>query len=267
MSRIEVLVATMNLENPNDLYQKMNLKTDALIINQTNYVSYDSFIIDKSLVQIYSFNERGLSKSRNNALMRSNGEILIISDDDVVYTDTYQEDILNEFDLHPEADAIVFNLNSNLKERAGKKINKFARVGLMESREYGSVHIAFRRNSIISRNVYFNTLFGSGSIYNCGEDTIFLKDLIIKGLKLYKSPINIGEVDMSESSWFSGYNEKYYFNKGALITCMYPNYKYLLFFIQALRNSIKNFGNFRNFFRLFSFYLKGSKDYTNKYRE
>ena len=153
MSEIQVLVATMNLSSSKELYERMNLTTDTLIINQTDNFSYEKIILGESLIQTYSFKERGLAKSRNNALMRCSGDILVISDDDVTYSDTYEQDIINEFVKHPKADAIVFNLNSNLLERSGKIIKKFARVGLVESKEYGSVHIAFRRNSILSRNV------------------------------------------------------------------------------------------------------------------
>ena len=55
-----------------------------------------------------------------------------------------------------------------------------ARVGKRESREYGSVHIAIKKRALIGKNVYFNTLFGSGAMYSCGEDTLFLKELIEK---------------------------------------------------------------------------------------
>ncbi len=53
-------------------------------------------------------------------------------------------------------------------------------------------------------------------MYSWGEDTLFLKELIEKGLKLYKSPIRIASVDMSDSTWFKGYNEKYFKDKGHL---------------------------------------------------
>ena len=106
------------------------------------------------------------------------------------------------------------------------KLAGYARVGKRESREYGSVHIAIRKRALIGKNVYFNTLFGSGATYSCGEDTLFLKELIEKDLKLYKTPIRIASVDMSDSTWFKGYNEKYFKDKGALIEAAYPRCSY-----------------------------------------
>lgn len=266
MLKLQVLVATMHLADLGELYQRMHLKTDAIFINQDNTVDYKRITISGADVECYTFHERGLSKSRNNALMRSTGDIVCIADDDMVFSDTYEEDILNEFEKHPEADAIVFNVDSTVKSREARRIESFARVGLMESREYGSVHIAFRRKAVQSRNVYFNILFGSGAVYSCGEDTIFLKDLLTKGLKLYKSPINIGIVDMSESSWFKGYDEKYFFNKGALIAYMYPVVSNLLILIQSFRNAKKLLGSYSHFTKLLKWYSAGIRDYMQRFK-
>lgn len=266
MSALQVLVSTMNQTNIEMLYKKMNLKSDALVINQSDYVNYEDWYINDAHLECYTFNERGLSKSRNNALMRCNGEIICIADDDVIYSDSYVEDIINEFKKHPKADAIVFNVDSTVKDRSGKKINCFSRVGKMESREYGSVHIVFRREAVIKRNVFFHILFGSGAKYKCGEDTIFLKELLSRGLRLYKSPITIGVVDMSESSWFSGYNQKYFFDKGAIIACIYPNIRYFLILIQSLRNSKKYFRNYAKTKTLYKWYLSGANDYMDNFK-
>lgn len=264
--KLQVLVATMFNTDCEKLYRDMNLKTDALIINQSDKFDYKARKINESIVECYTFKERGLSKSRNNALLRCSGDIICFADDDMVYTETYENDIINEFEKHPNADAIVFNVTSNSTNRKGKKIKKFARVSEFESREYGSVHIAIKRDALISRNVYFNILFGSGSVYKCGEDTIFLKELFDKKIKLYKSPVVIGTVDMSESTWFDGYNEKFFFDKGAIIACAYPKIKYFLIFIQALKNSKKRLGSYSNFFKVFRWYINGAHDY-NKYKK
>lgn len=204
MPRLQLLVATMNLTDIIGLCDKMHIASDVLIINQSDSVKYECVFYHGYKIECYTFAERGLSRSRNNALLRCTGEILCIADDDMVYTDTYREDIINEFQKHLEADALVFNVTALNDERSGKPIEKYARVGKRESREYGSVHIAIRKRALIGKNVYFNTLFGSGATYSCGEDTLFLKELIEKGLKLYKTPIRIASVDMSDSTWFKG---------------------------------------------------------------
>ena len=196
--------------------------------------------------------------------MRATADIICIADDDMIYTDTYRVDILKEFEMHPEADVIVFNVEAINGTRVAKKITKFRRIGKRESREYGSVHIAIRNKKLMYKNIYFNTMFGSGSLYSCGEDTIFLKDLIEKGFRVYKSPVCIAQVDMSESTWFKGYNQKYFRDKGALIGATYPRISYLLVLIQSIRNSKSKLGSYKNFRKIFSWYAKGLEDYKNK---
>ena len=261
MPRLQLLVATMNLTDIIGLCDKMHIASDALIINQSDCVKYECLFYHGYKIECYTFAERGLSRSRNNALLRCTGEILCIADDDMVYTDTYREDIINEFQKHPEADALVFNVTALNDERSGKPIEKYARVGKRESREYGSVHIALRKRALIGKNVYFNTLFGSGATYSCGEDTLFLKELIEKDLKLYKTPIRIASVDMSDSTWFKGYNEKYFKDKGALIEAAYPRCSYLLAILQSVRNSKKSLGSYKKAAKLFSYYTSGIADY------
>lgn len=261
MPRLQLLVATMNLTDIIGLCDEMHIASDALIINQADSVKYEYVFYHGYKIECYTFAERGLSRSRNNALLRCTGDILCIADDDMVYTDTYREDIINAFQKHPEADALVFNVTALNDERSGKPIEKYARVGKRESREYGSVHIAIKKRALIGKNVYFNTLFGSGAMYSCGEDTLFLKELIEKGLKLYKSPIRIASVDMSDSTWFKGYNEKYFKDKGALIEAAYPRISGLLAILQSVRNSKKCMGSYKYAAKIFSYYISGIADY------
>lgn len=261
MLNLQLLISTMNLTDIPALCTRMNVDSDVLIINQADCVKYESLDYCGHKVECYTFAERGLSRSRNNALLRYTGDILCIADDDMEYSDTYREDIIEEFKSHPEADAIVFNVSTVNDVRSGKYIKKFSKVSKRESREYGSVHIAIRKAALIGKNVYFNTLFGSGATFSCGEDTLFLKELIEKGLKLYKSPIEIAKVDMSESTWFTGYNEKYFKDKGALIAAAYPYISTILVIIQSVRNSKRCLGDYKHIGMLISYYMSGVKSY------
>lgn len=42
-------------------------------------------------IECYTFAETGLSRSRNNVILRCTGDILCIVDDDMVYTNTYRK--------------------------------------------------------------------------------------------------------------------------------------------------------------------------------
>ena len=90
---MEVLVSAMNIENIRGFVTNMNLKTDAIIVNQTDQNSYSEMIINNKKIKVYNFNEKGVGLSRNTALMRANSDIVLMSDEDMSYEDDYEEKI------------------------------------------------------------------------------------------------------------------------------------------------------------------------------
>ena len=65
-------------------------------------------------------------------------------------------------------------------------------------------------------------LFGGGAKYSAGEDSIFLKSCLDNGLKIYAVPYALAFLnDDRPSTWFNGYTDKYFFDKGVLYSCLY----------------------------------------------
>lgn len=214
--KIQVLLSAMH-QTDFSLIKKMNLKSDAIIINQCSRHEYDEYLDDIMHVKMYSFKERGIGLSRNNALMRASADICLLADDDVVYNDGYDKIIIKAFENNPHADMIMFNVPSLNMDRTGIKGNaKELKVNYTNFMRYGAVRIAFKRTSIIRGNIYFSLLFGGGAKYSSGEDTLFINDCLKKGLKIYTSPDQIGTVRQETSTWFNGYNKKYFHDKGVL---------------------------------------------------
>lgn len=257
--RLEVLVSTMD-QKDFSLINKMNLSSDAIIINQSDYFDYNEVTKDDNLFRMYSFNERGVGKSRNNALMRSSADICVLADDDMVYVDNYKEIILNEFKKNPKADVIIFSVKiiDNKGERFRKLKDKRARF--FNSFKYGAVRIAFRREAILKRNIHFSLLFGGGAKHGSGEDSIFLMDCIKKGLRVYTSSKKIADIYNYESSWFNGYNKKYFFDRGALFKALFPKFGLLL----ILQFAIRKHSLYKDEMRLFEairHMISGYRDY------
>ena len=59
-------------------------------------------------------------------------------------------------------------------------------------------------------------MFGGGTEFSCGEDTIFLQDCVKKGLRIYTTPVTLGTIYCGDSTWFKGYNDKFFVDKGVL---------------------------------------------------
>lgn len=114
---VEVLLSTMNLKDINQakkLTKQMNVNTPMLIINQiTDNISPRKY--DEGCVKVYSYKEKGLSKSRNRAISKSSADVEIISDDDVVYEDNYKKIIEEAYKKYKDADIIAFYVQSNDK--------------------------------------------------------------------------------------------------------------------------------------------------------
>jgi glycosyltransferase involved in cell wall biosynthesis len=213
---VQVLLSTMH-QNNHSILERMNIRTDTIVINQCNLAEYETFIYERKRIIFMSLPERGVGLSRNTALNRSNSTISLFADDDVVYDDNYSELIKEEFSKYPKADMIVFNVESDNINRPSFVIKKHKRIHLYNCLRYGTYRFAVRTESVKQKNISFSLLFGGGSRYSHGEDSIFISDCIKSGLKVYASPINIGSVSHKKSTWFTGHTPKHFIDHGILL--------------------------------------------------
>lgn len=231
---VQLLISALEIKNYEDFLEKMNVQTDAIIINQCDRHSYKTIDYRNNKIDIYEFAERGVGLSRNMALMRAKADYCLITDDDMIYVDGYEKIVEGAFAQNKDADVIIFNL-INCENRF--KIKKKFNVGAFNYGRFGAARLAIRCSSIRKKEISFNLCFGGGAMYGAGEDCIFLRDCVKNGLKLVAVPISIAALDEeSESTWFKGYNEKFFFDKGALFYVLSNKYAKLL----CLRNLIKN---------------------------
>lgn len=217
--RIQTLVAAVR-QDVKTLAEKMKLETDAVIVNQCDENSYLEYKRDSHLIKCYSFRERGVGRSRNSALLHSDGDILLFSDEDIVYDAGYSEKILAEFESHPEADLLLFNLRVT-PERATYHTDSYGRVHWFSCGRYPTFSCAVRSGRLQKAGVTFSLLFGGGAPYSNGEDSLFLMECLRKGLKIYRTPAEIGQEVPRPSTWFQGYNEKFFYDRGYLYHFLY----------------------------------------------
>lgn len=220
--QLEVLVAALQ-ENDITLAERMNLSTEAIICNQCQEVSYREFRRRNRRIRTLSFNERGVGRNRNNALMRADADYVLFADEDIVYDDDYEECILHAFGEHPEADILMFNVRA-VDGRRTYENRRVKRVRWYNYGRYPTYAMAGRLVSLRKANVWFSLLFGGGAAYSNGEDSLFLHDCLQKGLKILAVPVEIGHEAAREdnaSTWFCGYNEKFFYDRGVLYHYLY----------------------------------------------
>ena len=232
---LQVLISTMH-QTDHSLLKKMNIDSDAIVINQCDRSETEQFQYCGHDILWISVNERGIGLSRNTALMRASADIVLFADDDVVYEDGYAEKILLAYESHPGADLLLVGLDVIYPDRVISKNKTEHRVRIFNALRYGAVHFSGRRDRLLDKNLCFSLLFGGGAKYACGEDNIFLTDAIKRGLKVWNVPIHVGKVYQGESSWFRGYDNRYFYDKGVLMKHIFGVWAYPLLLVLLLKN-------------------------------
>ena len=233
--KLQVLVASMH-QNDFSLVDKMNIRTNAIIANQTSQKSFEEKEYEFGIVKMISTKTRGVGLNRNIALLASEADILLFSDDDMYYYDGTLNGVKEAFAQNIRADVIIFSTDitrdGNIVE---SRQNKRKRARVWNSMKYGTYSIGIRRKSLIRENLKFNELFGGGCPFSCGEDSLFIKSCLDHGLKVYTDPYVLGTCCKDSSSWFTGYNEKYLYDKGVLYSFLFPRWKQFLAVYYAYR--------------------------------
>lgn len=219
MTELQVLVATVGQKDLS-LAEKMNIRCNAVIANQAEEYSVE----EQSNVQMITTPTRGVGLNRNIALFAAEKDIVLFSDDDVVYNDGTPEMVTKAFRDNSRADVIVFGMNivkgGEVVDR--RRFDRIRRLRVWNAMRYGTYTIAARRDALLRENIVFHRCFGGGCMYSAGEDSLFLKSCFDRGLRVYSNPYVLGTCSKDTSSWFTEYGEKYFYDKGALVRCLFP---------------------------------------------
>lgn len=211
--KLEVLVSTM-YQKDYELLNSMNIQSDAIVVNQCEGDTVKRFLYNRYNITWINTSQRGLSKSRNMAMSYATADICLLADEDEILEDDYPKIIEKAFEGIPSADIISFNFNRlNFSEPTKKnKCRKAPRY-----KYYSSVSLAFKLIKIRKYGLHFNELIGAGSEYSAGEETVFEEECRRKKLKIYENSNCICSVDSSNSTWFKGFDERYFFNLGIIL--------------------------------------------------
>ncbi|MCR5676302.1 MAG: glycosyltransferase [Lachnospiraceae bacterium] len=228
------IVAALN-ENAMTLASRMHLACDAVIVNQCHEDGRNEYTYDGHRIRVVNASERGVGRSRNQGLLLSEAPVTLIGDEDIIYHEGYAETILRAFHEHPEADVLLFNVEQS-EGRQTYRNKDFARVRFYSCGRYPAYSIAIRTARQREANVWFSLLFGGGARYMAGEDSLFLTDCLRKGLRIYRTPESIGREIARESTWFEGYTEKFFRDRGALYRALYGGWAPFLGFLYLCKN-------------------------------
>ncbi len=220
MTRIQLLVAAVK-QDTKKLPLKMNIQSDAIIINQRMAYGYEERECEGLKFRIFNCDEKGVGLSRNLALLRADHELLQFCDEDIVLDKGYTQLVENEFDKHPEADMLLFNVKAANGRETYHNVD-YKKITPLNYGRYPAYAIAARREVLQKSGVTFSLLFGGGAKYSNGEDSLFLKECLDKKIRIYRTDVSIGHEESDRpSTWFSGYNEKFFIDRGYLYHFLY----------------------------------------------
>ena len=177
---LEILVSTMNRNSLDFLIPMFPFchfsDFSILIINQTS--ENKLLVSDFPSVRVINSFEKGLSKSRNLALKNAIGKIVLIADDDVVYKKDFDSAIAQAHNQFNDKAAISFCI----EKPNGLLFKKYlpsakTNLRLIELFNVLSVEISINKPIFDGLGVTFDENFGLGSIFEMGEEAIFLSDI------------------------------------------------------------------------------------------
>lgn len=148
--------------------------------------------------KIVKSDTKGLALNRNIAIANANAPLLLVSDDDVVYTEERLQSIIQAFNSHPDADIITFRYESN----TNNKYYPDSPASLAQPPKgyfVSSIELAFRKEAVKGK-IWFNENFGIGAMFPSGEEDVFLRDCLDFGLKGIFLPITIARHDDTTTS-------------------------------------------------------------------
>ncbi len=235
--KVQVLVSSVN-KDTKALAEKMKIETNAVIVNQCDGYGYREWHTKSCRIQSFDMAERGVGLSRNTALLHAGADICLFSDEDIVLEKGYQDIIRSAYERYPDADMILFNVRVS-PERRTYWNEQDKRIRWYNYGRYPAYSVSGKLEAFRRANVHFSLLFGGGAKYSNGEDSLFLKDCLKAGLRIYAVSGCIGEEVPRESggsTWFHGFTEKFFTDRGVLYHYLYGGLARVFAFRFLFRN-------------------------------
>lgn len=204
--KLDILMSCMH-QDDDTLVRRSGITGSVVVINQCDRDDY----WQSGPVRIYSTTQRGLTRSRNMAISKSDADVCLLCDDDEVFVEGYESAILEAYEQLPQADVIIFKMVN----RPPSFSDEVQRLRFPKTMKVSSWQISFRRENLLRSGVRFDERMGAGTGNGAEEELKFLTDCEKAGLKIYYVPAEIASVAQTESTWFAGFNEQFFENRGA----------------------------------------------------
>lgn len=191
---LEILICTIGSGIDRVATMLMQQRDDVSYLVSWQVPSLAEVVVPEELrrddVRVVLLEGRGLSHNRNNALDNARGDICLIADDDLEYSEDSLGKVIECFEMNPQIDIATFCYDS-LEDKKEYPNYEFDLSRFPKGYYISSIEIAFRRNSVQGK-LRFDEHFGLGSpVLLAGEENVFVHDALTMGLKGRFFPITI----------------------------------------------------------------------------
>lgn len=145
----------------------------------------------------------GAARNRNEALERSDAEIVLFSDDDVTLDRDGLYRIVEAFKNRDDISLLAGRARNEYGIARKKYPSRASRITFWNAAKIGTIELAVRPQRIREACVRFDVNFGAGARYPLGDEYIFVCDAIRAGLGGTHVPIYIAthEDESSGQNW------------------------------------------------------------------
>lgn len=185
---LNILISTIDggINNISDIL--LSYREDVKYIVSHQYTDEKYLTIPEKInrpdVIVSQISGKGLTKSRNNAIRLATGDICVIADDDVRYTNKYFNTILRVYQ-EKKVDVACFKIYTGKGNKSYKNYPEIeTKITSLQTHTPSSIEITFKLNSVIEKKILFDERFGMGSWLNGGGENLFIIDAINKNLKV-----------------------------------------------------------------------------------
>jgi glycosyltransferase involved in cell wall biosynthesis len=237
--KLDILMSCMH-QTDDALIHQSKITGSAVVVNQCDWEGFTQY----GKAAVYDTKERGLTRSRNMAIAKSDADICLLCDDDEEFVVDYEQNILAAYERLPQADVIIFKMVN----RPASFSDKVQELKFPKTMKVSSWQISFRRESLLRAGVRFDERMGAGTGNGAEEELKFLTDCRKAGLRIFYVPYAIASVAQAESTWFAGFNEKFFRDRGnttRYILGLPLSVIYAFYYVIRKRNMYrKNIGTF-----------------------
>lgn len=211
-------------------------ETEYLVSWQTDGSTPLPAELERPDMKIFRTATKGLSVNRNHALGKATAPLLLISDDDVDYTEEMLRHVIEAFGKNPDCDVLAFKYESAGGVKKSYPEESFPLTDPPKGYYVSSIEIAMRREAIQGK-IWFNEWFGIGALFPAGEEDVFLHDCKASGIRGRYIPATIARHDSDTTSGRNRKLPEHARIKGAVFSHTHPGDWPLRMAVNAIREA------------------------------